>query len=497
MFFLLFLGLFGLGAWLGARPGGGSPELIPLPVYPLLIVTILALILTWLTARLDSRRVPVMLVATAWPLFFYSACHSDHEYELREPDPKIVAAASPQGLDEAAFVRGWMTAGARPWVAHGRPRIPIVVTASGGGITAAYWTACVLDRLCRDPDFGAVFAPSVLLTSSVSGGSAGFAFWLQEYANGGVAPEASDRAAGRAGTECLSSISWGLAYPDLMRLFMPWFTPTNLDRGAALEAAWLATGMDAEATLWSWRQQAALGLRPTSIFNATIVETGQRLMIALHDVKVPELVDGASAQAWLRLYPGWDLRIATAARLSATFPFVSPVARPVWKGAADGAPQLLPTARYHVADGGYYDNDGVASALEFLATSRQALRESQVERLLLVRIRASPVGEMPDAKDDSGWASAFLGPLQTMLKVRTASQVDRNRTQLAAMIEAWKPELEILDVAFELKTSDTLSWYLTDGEQRGIRGAVATNAAEIGSIAQFLGNQRVEQAEIT
>lgn len=498
MAFTVFLFLYLAGFWFG-HPEHGSPAAIPLVVYPLLIITLAALLLTFLTSRLDSRRIPVALVALGWPILCYSACDTDHEYALLLP-PAAAAGASRApdgGLDEAEFARTWMASPARPWsrdLSPDAPRIPIIVTSSGGGMSAAYWTACVLDLLRRQPDSGDSFARSLLLASTVSGGSAGAAFWLQEYAEGDVTCEASAQALRRSGVDCLSAIAWGLAYPDTMRLVLPALASDRRDRGWSLEAAWRRAGMDPDASLLSWRREAAAGLRPTTIFNATLTETGQRLMIALHDVRPSPREDGASAQSWLRLYRGWDLRIATAARLSATFPYVAPVARPAWSGGCELTPSLAPGDRYHVADGGYYDNDGVASALDFLDAALGALRSAGAEGLLLVRIRADQVADQPEARDGAGWKSALFGPVLTMLKVRTTSQVDRNRSQLTAMLENWRGadygggrrEFPILDVTFELPISSTLSWYLTDCEKKMIRDSLASHADDVASIAGFL-----------
>ena len=60
------------------------------------------------------------------------------------------------------------------------------------------------------------------------------------------------------------------------------------------------------------------------------------------------------------LYDGHsvDIALVSAARLSATFPIVSPSAR-----AAGSWPKRY---RYHFVDGGYYDNYGMSTLLEWL-----------------------------------------------------------------------------------------------------------------------------------
>src|SRR5206468_4234525 len=133
----------------------------------------------------------------------------------------------------------------------------------------------------------------------------------------------------------------------------------------------------ADHFLSTWRARAAAGQQPAVIFNATVPETGQRYLITnfaapdfsrqarkLADIDLPP---EQAAVAFDRSFPDHDLRVTTAARLSATFPLVTPVARP---RIDDDRSRV-----FHAADGGYYDNYGVASAIEWL-------RDAHVEKLL-------------------------------------------------------------------------------------------------------------------
>jgi hypothetical protein len=98
--------------------------------------------------------------------------------------------------------------------------------------------------------------------------------------------------------------------------------------------------------------------------NSTSVEVGARFLLANYRVPRYTLDDTGTypAQSFLDSFAGCstgaiDLPLATAAQLSATFPYVSSAAR---------APQSVNCNSVHFVDGGYYDNDGTASALEFL-----------------------------------------------------------------------------------------------------------------------------------
>jgi hypothetical protein len=106
------------------------------------------------------------------------------------------------------------------------------------------------------------------------------------------------------------------------------------------------------------RPEVAKGNKPAVVFNATIVETGERLLLATTDSEPFRQPTNKTSPGWrdfTRLYPETDIPVATAARLSATFPFVTPAPR-IRRGDVFAD-------QYHLVDGGYYDNYGVATLI--------------------------------------------------------------------------------------------------------------------------------------
>ncbi len=159
-----------------------------------------------------------------------------------------------------------------------------------------------------------------------------------------------------------------------------------------------------------WRAEVALGTRPAVIFNATGAENGKRFIVASTDV------DSMGAIHFFRDFAGFDIPVSTAARLSASFPYVSPEAR------ASNGPDLF---RVHVGDGGYYDNSGILSALEWVKEAQPALSPYNV---LFITIEAGPSPPKPTAS--WSWQRQITAPLETLLSVRTSSQDDRDRLEM-------------------------------------------------------------------
>lgn len=151
-----------------------------------------------------------------------------------------------------------------------------------------------------------------------------------------------------------------------------------------------------------------------------------------------------------------DLPIGTAARLSATFPYISPVTRG----------NFLPDVRgelhtFHFGDGGYYDNDGVATAEEFLWFATKLSPQVQTP-ILLVQIRDSAMPGPPgsvvlDVPDNGGWSTLcdLFAPLATLYNAGHVANTERNQRQLAVLGEAIKNKTRITTLILDYSTPDS------------------------------------------
>jgi hypothetical protein len=466
LFFLLTVVIYAFGYWL-LQPTIVSSVLrdeFPSLAYLLLLLVLLAWILPLLSFEFDKYRIPAEAVLILAVMAVYWMFGTDHYYA--ELDLGRKADKSWYGAHDVA--QGWKDR---------HSRLPmIIVTASGGGITAAYWTATVLahlqDELAPNGD-GESFASAVRLVSSVSGGSVGAMYFVDAY-HDGFAPQRPDLRAIRenAGETSLSSAVWGLIYPDFLRVVLP-FMPFEHDRGWAMETRWAQRLRDKDQTTLSrWRDGALAGWQPVVIFNATLVESGERLSIAtldLHSDDTPAISPGLGRR-FADMYPRLDLEVPTAARLSATFPWITPVSRPRAVNAATRA-DVAEAAKdlYHVADGGYYDNYGVVSAVEFL---QQVLPHMHDRKVLLIQIRAFDPSPTAPALIDAGFRLETIGPAETMLAVRGASQFARNNLDVQLLEQAVKgipaSTIEIKTADFTLARKSPLSWHLSTREKARI-----------------------------
>lgn len=441
---------------------------------------------------LDRYGVPTLLVVVLIALAPLRWADADHVYRT----DRSTAADETVAVTAADVVAAVVARQA------GRPRL-VVVAASGGGSAAALWTATVLTRL--EEANGGAFTRALGAVSSVSGGSFGSLVYLAPVAEGQPRPPATLAAIRAAAAQpTLRPVAWGLAYPDLWRVMLApavgtWL-PRADDRGWAAEQAWgdvwrrtLARD-DAAVTLRSWRAAVRRGAMPAPIFNAMAVETGRQMLLTPLDLAAAG--DGAPFDTFFGTYPERDVRAVTAARLSAAFPWISPQPRP----------DCACEPAWHIADGGYFDNDGIAGLTAFLDEALPAFHTAGGRDVLVVQIRVafdaaatptdgtSPAGAKEAAIPQRGWPFALTGPIEALLNARGSVQGLRNAQALSLLQARWAGEgvrIDIDDAVFHVDAAGKLplSWQLTPAERSAVEAVWASDAARAAAaaVAQFVG----------
>ncbi len=420
---------------------------------------------------LDVVRVPVLTSSLAISLVF-GLLGTDHYYEVYRGN-RHAAPLSP-----AEVVHAWEQK-------RGSAKAPIVIVAtSGGGIRAAAWTAEVLTGLTQEcevvPDENR-FTSSLVLVSAVSGGSEGAMYFVGSYGrNGGVPPATLGDIRQNAYHSSLSSVGWGLLYPDLLRIVpvlgsvaTPLFG-NSVDRGWALEKDWLRKwaghAWTTQPTIGEWSDDVVRGTRPAVIFNGTTAESGRRFLMSSTTLPPdPRFQRGylPSIPFW-EAFKGMDLPVATAARLSASFAWISPMPR-----SSTGEPQF----RVHVGDGGYYDNSGVVSAMEWLIAAEDSLKTHPV---YIVLVDSTP--GWPASGESWTWQRQLVAPLETLQAVRTSSQQARAQFELQLATDFLISKgVNIQPVRFRYPSDSLtpLSWHLTPHQKKNIAEAWSKPSADL------------------
>jgi hypothetical protein len=421
----------------------GDPTTVPTLADLLVLLMILCWGLSAATFILDLFRVPLML------LFLVAGILSTQFHDTDSYFYMFRTKSTPD-LSPAQVIRA------------GKPGSAVIlVAASGGGIKAAAWTTRVLTGL--EESNPRVFGDSVRLISAVSGGGVGAMYFVSEYeGNAGLPsnPKDLEEAVARSEASSLDDIAWGLVYADLIHVYVPFFK--HLDRGTALEEALTRELPNRKHHLFSplsdWREGVLEGWRPAVVFNATVVESGERFLLGTTDLSP---APGRSSLRDTKEFPqfaGRDISLVTAARLSATFPYVSPAARPDIAG-----------KQIHAVDGGYTDNYGMATLLAWLDEGLRA-PGNPVRRVLIIEIRASPPATEPPALSWRGWSFQSYAPISAMLNARDTGQLPRNQEELDILRRfAASCNIDIEDAVFEYPPEDApLSWHLSPNDQKEI-----------------------------
>jgi hypothetical protein len=336
------------------------------------------------------------------------------------------------------------------------------------------------------------------------------------------------------GCSSLEAVAWGLEYYDLQRLALTLRLPilqsaqdspedpTTIvapDRTWALSRALNRNLNDPQCgvspktpkvpdgeqiTLGQVAKNLSNGTMPAFTLDTTVAESGGRFLLSNYMVPpaVKPNTDFLPAESFLQVYAHdpccangphceklfADLPLSTAARLSATFPVVSSATR---------IPRQYARAASHFLDGGYFDNDGTGSAIEFLysvmdkrvADQRQAeaghqpVPASKPLKVLLLEIRdgddLNPQFDPDDLQDQTGrgkppaawWTlDQLLAPLEGLWNAGHESVTRRNRRELCVLETAYEDKLIIHHVVFAIPQQlddkqkpkpAPLSWKLT------------------------------------
>jgi hypothetical protein len=555
-------------------------ERFPVLATLLIVATALCWTLCGISFFFDRYRFPVItavLVLTIVPRLVHldrairwdhglawGSGQEEHYLSITEAQPGTSCVPTPKDI---LLDRLSASAGESDDSPQDRPLI--IVTASGGGLHASAWTTAVLARL--EAAFDGVspgsFHRSLLLASTVSGGSTGLLSYLREIQPGAV----PDFTRMQIAAQCSSveAVGWGFAYYDLPKAFVPilpfFIPPSNgdndldqsplfkdrswslrkafarnasnefcedtwhRDRGEPVPSGFrglLASSLKHQSDEEALEKQLTLrsllpsrsNLFPAFTMNTTSYEDGLRFLLANYRIPDPD-----SAQDWPDARPNYkarsflatynmstgkrftpDLPLATAAQLSAAFPYISSAARvPLSVDKQMNAP--------HFVDGGYYDNDGTASVLEFLryalarpprvgkdvcqgwTKEEEAKASIRKVRILLVEIRNSgddkggEFDQWPNhtsATEPANLLTQLFIPPLGLWRAGHESVTGRNRVFLAELERALADRLEIHRVVFadthaipDVHT-DPLSWSLTPAQRREVQHS-ATSDPEV------------------
>lgn len=511
---------------------------------------------------------------------YYRAPVDLADYDARRPKPGSLGAQPPAGVGQLvadrAALDNWNT---RMAARYGGPRPLVVVSVSGGASASALYSADVLFTLeAKHPGF----ADQVRVVTGASGGMLGAAYFVaanrpdaplgkaraaytdalkswrdkrlddagrKEAEGKYVAAVEAERAAAlqKLGQDFLGPIVQKWVHKDFPLMFVPTGTADGRgvanDRGRALEHAW-SQHLDGllDVPLAQLREEERTGAVPSLVFTPMTIEDGRQLVVSnldldyLADATLGREVNPAAppsrpqtgtpshpAVEFYRLFPGaTKFTVATAVRMSASFPFFSPSA-------------AVPTRPLrHLVDAGYYDNYGTFTATRWVMEQARWLNGDPDTGLVGWRAGFAGTGIDPEVvllqvrcfgferetreyvrADERGGADRrerlldAAAPVHGLLAVRRAhmiyrgdERVDGTRSLLARR-DGLKPSEEPVGfrrVWIECAVEPSLNWVLTPDTRARLRADVhhqlVSGKATRPGVASFLAALReVRRAE--
>jgi hypothetical protein len=421
------------------------------------------------------------------------------------------------------------------WLSHQDPATPgrrklVVVATSGGAYRATFWTAVVLDKLVDNPNLKG-FDRAIRLMTGASGGMVGAAYFAATRKAPGDAPgdqsgqtacageEPKERAPRSAGgdrvemgpvekqlcadlmdegkknwaanspIDSLTPVAKRLIGRDIPNAFWPfdWPFTAHGDRGQVLEEEWKTLDVAFRKLEEGERQ----GWRPSLIISPYLVDLKQPLFVSNLDLLEKEeegIIKRGFAMEFFRKFPKAreQFKLATAVRMSATFPVISPAVR------------LPMTGRPRVVDAGYFDNFGVTAAATFLRhkTVRDFICEKNLD-VVLVRILASAEPSPNDAPTsgpggtESWWQAlranvsrlfsrlwdSWTSPLQGALAAHESRGQVANEMLLEDLKRRYKGRFH--DVKFGYSPGKvSFSWHIQSEELKRLRSGMSTRENE-------------------
>lgn len=366
-----------------------------------------------------------------------------------------------------------------------------IVCASGGGSRAAAWTMKILTELERRfaaaqsanttstlfPP-GRAFPHRIRLITGASGGMIAGAYYAAGLAKPGANGEVKRFQKVKYAAKCsedkevlltvlnnavrndfLTPIARKIAFWDLASIFIP--AVFRKDRGTALEETWETHLHGVMSQTYNDLQTGEReGWRPSLIVTPMTVDDGRQLFISNLDLRAVaqnranilrgtnEVGSGSvptadedllSREGWgfFRLFPDAHetFQVGTAARMSASFPFVLP------------AVELPTTPPLRVVDAGYYDNFGVGVAAEWLfeKDNMKWVREN-CSGVVVIQIRDG-VSEAARRDQTQGFAQCpspnllqrglqwLTSPVEALYSFRAQATAYRNDNLLAMLSE--------------------------------------------------------------
>jgi hypothetical protein len=352
----------------------------------------------------------------------------------------------------------------------------ILLCVSGGGLRSSLFTFSVM--MAIDSVTGGKLMPFTRLISGSSGGLIGAAYYRSlflEEREKLFGPGAAELKANIA-KDLLNAVSFGFVVSDLFLNFQTFKDSTGRyikDRAFAFEQQLNEnTGFILDKTLQYYAQPEARAEIPLLVISPTIINDGRTFLISSTPVSYllqpftvsvnpfATIPDGIEINHFFRNQKPERMKITSALRLNATFPYILPSAT------------LPTTPAVEVMDAGIRDNYGIINAVRFLFSFREWI-ENNTSGVIIIQIRDNHKRTQVDFNSSNTFWQKLTSPLKNVTGNFILMQDYQNDQSLIHAAAWFKGPLDF--VMFEMPQSEekiSLSLHLTNREKNFILDCV-------------------------
>ena len=354
-----------------------------------------------------------------------------------------------------------------------------IINVSGGGNRSATFTMNVLQHL--DSLLHGKLMSQTLLINGSSGGMFGAAYFRELYRRKSIGENINLQNRSYAediSKDLLNPLFSSFVARDITSPAQRFYVgPYNYvkDRGYSLEQRFNDnTHGILDHRLRDYVSAEARAEIPLMFFNSVITRDGRKLLISTHparflmrtlydsSVKVevdPDMIDYVS---YFHKQDPYNLRILSALRMNATFPYILPN---VW----------LPTVPViDVMDAGLRDNFGIENTLRFIEVFKEWLQQN-TSKVVIIQIRDRPLVDWEKRENRHTVLSWLTQPLVLLqnnwFRIQDYYQAD----QLSYASAAYPDNLYRISFQYEPSKKDanaSLSFHLTESEKIDIAHAL-------------------------
>ena len=352
-----------------------------------------------------------------------------------------------------------------------KPPKLVVINSSGGGLRATLWSLVVMQKLDSVTDGN--FLKNTFLITGSSGGMLGSAYYreLKYREKQGERSGVYRRAYyDRMGKDFLNAVGVSMAVNDL---FIPikkvevGGVKYRMDRGYAWERRLIeVTDSILDKRLIDYYLLEYNAEMPLMILSPMVINDGRRMLISSQDISflarnyspysehISYEIDGIEFMRFFKNQNAGELRFTTALRMSATFPFITPLV------------SLPSVPRIELIDAGVRDNDGFNLGMHFIHEFKDWIEENTdgvvVVKLMANSLQEISINETPYKTRLDAFAKPITGVVSSFNNLQ---EFDYSKDLRIA--ESWvRFPFDIYSLELISRDEDiSLSWHLTNKEK--------------------------------